>query len=91
MAQKHGALCQKLRALESHVRDKDQELLTIARLSATRSYFSTAASCMRQGRPPPLRLVSMSISRQLRPRRSRTYRMGCRNMSRSCRSMRLSS
>jgi hypothetical protein len=29
MAQKHCALCQQLRDLESHLHDKDQELLTI--------------------------------------------------------------
>jgi hypothetical protein len=33
MAQEHGALHQQLRALESCVRDKDQELLTIYRHS----------------------------------------------------------
>jgi hypothetical protein len=29
----HGTLCQQLRALESRIRDKDQELLTIYRHS----------------------------------------------------------
>jgi hypothetical protein len=36
MAQEHGALHQQLRVLESHVRDNDQELLTIYRRSTER-------------------------------------------------------
>jgi hypothetical protein len=36
MAQEHGALCQQLTALESHVHDKDQELLTVYHCSNKR-------------------------------------------------------
>jgi hypothetical protein len=36
MAQEHDALHQQLRVLESHVRDNDQELLTIYRRSTER-------------------------------------------------------
>jgi hypothetical protein len=36
MAQVHGALRQQLRALESHIHDKDHELLTIYRRSIER-------------------------------------------------------
>jgi septal ring factor EnvC (AmiA/AmiB activator) len=55
MAHEHGALRQQLRALESRIRDKDQEILTIYRRSTERDQelHRHRISCARQRRPPP--------------------------------------
>jgi hypothetical protein len=80
-----------LRALESHIRDKDHELVIIYhRLSEHDQELLQHCNLLHeQRRPPSLRLGSLRTSRQLRLRRLRTYRRNYMSVRRSCKSRRL--